>query len=130
VAISYGDARRGSVELDVLASELGDLAREGAEDRATWPQAEGRELAVRISVRGLRGLLRWGGWAKAMPPSGQYFLASAARQTSASLPPKGMNHGPRSLFPCKTAMFEGAAKGAIMRFVDASGRHPPRLVPP
>jgi hypothetical protein len=29
VAISYGDARRGRVELDVLASEVDDLASKG-----------------------------------------------------------------------------------------------------
>lgn len=29
VAISYGDARRGRVELDVLASEVDDLAGKG-----------------------------------------------------------------------------------------------------
>jgi hypothetical protein len=49
-------------------------------------------------------------------------VLSRDEQTSLSLPPKGVNHGPCSLFPCKTAIFEGAAKGAIMRSWSPLGR--------
>jgi len=39
VAITYGDARRGRVELDVLASEVNDLASKGNKGRAAGAQA-------------------------------------------------------------------------------------------
>ena len=43
VAISYGDARRGRVELDVLADEVNDLASKGRKvaRRGRRPKAEG-----------------------------------------------------------------------------------------
>jgi hypothetical protein len=42
VAISYGDARRGRVELDVLADEVNDLASKGRKvaRRGRRPKAE------------------------------------------------------------------------------------------
>jgi hypothetical protein len=42
VAITYGDARRGRVELDVLASEVDDLASKGTKTarRGRKPKAE------------------------------------------------------------------------------------------
>lgn len=42
VAITYGDARRGRVELDVLASEVDDLASKGQKKarRGRKPKAE------------------------------------------------------------------------------------------
>jgi hypothetical protein len=42
VAISYGDARRGRVELDVLASEVDDLASKGRKTarRGRKPKSE------------------------------------------------------------------------------------------
>ena len=46
VAISYGDARRGRVELDVLADEVNDLASKGRKvaggDAGPRPKADAR----------------------------------------------------------------------------------------
>jgi hypothetical protein len=52
-------------------------------------------------------------WAKAMPRWGSTSSCkqTSARQTSALLPPKATDPGPRQLFPCKTAVSEGRGKG-------------------
>jgi hypothetical protein len=42
------------------------------------------------------------------------------RQTSLLLPPKDTDPGTLRLFPCKLGAFVGAAKGAIIRFMDPS----------
>ena len=36
VTIRYGDARRGQISLDVLATEVDDLAAKGRQDRPPW----------------------------------------------------------------------------------------------
>jgi hypothetical protein len=48
-----------------------------------------------------------------MPPLWQYF--SRVRPTSPSLSPKGVNHGSRSIFPCKTAFLRDRSKGPSTR---------------
>ena len=42
VAITYGDARRGRVELDVLASEVDDLAGKGKKTAKRGRKPKGR----------------------------------------------------------------------------------------
>jgi hypothetical protein len=46
------------------------------------------------------------------------LLACAKRQTSPSRTPKGANHEPPSLFPCKRTASRGPRKGATMPLVD------------
>jgi hypothetical protein len=55
--------------------------------------------------------------AKAMPPLRQY-LSRVARQTSPLLPPKDTDPRTLRLFPCKRSASVGAAKGAMIRFMD------------
>jgi hypothetical protein len=48
------------------------------------------------------------------------LLAYAKRQTSPLLTPKDTDPRTLRLFPCKPAAFVGAAKGAMIRFMDPS----------
>ena len=50
-----------------------------------------------------------------MPPLWQYFSRAAERQTSPSLAPKGLDHGPRGLFPANRH-FPGDHGGATIAF--------------
>jgi hypothetical protein len=45
VTISYSDARRGVVKLDVNADEVAELASKVNEAGPSWQTAEGRRLA-------------------------------------------------------------------------------------
>ena len=58
-----------------------------------------------------------------MPPFWQYFSRLLKkRQTCPSRTPKGANHGPPSLFPCKRTASRGPRKGATMPIADPSAR--------
>ena len=50
MTIRYGDARRGRVELDVVASEVDDLASKG-EKGSSGPQAEGSSVVQATARR-------------------------------------------------------------------------------